>query len=502
MIQKIFISISGWFKATASWWFTTLFGKIGVLFIFAAFSLSSLTYFFTDWRYTGKDDILDAHDAYLYNELVASWGSPPDVKTLADELENLKLKCTIFKSDNDKYCENDTLIYWSNHPRPVALCNYLSYSSTENYSLSHNIKFDNYVSFGDLEFNDDIVQATFVERKGYKYLITLDIPPTTPPTFVPFVLVAFISLYVLYQMIRRFLKPIALLQKRINDLEKGDLSSKVMVRGNDELAVLTKNFNEMVEEISDLLKQKERLLSDVSHELRTPLSKIRLLIDLLKPKKKSLYLSNEMKKAGVDGEIIEKTKETFSEANEKLDKIDKNILYLDSIITNILLSDQMSSPYTNLKIEKTTVYELIRQAQDLSFVKNVDVVDKDGLINKTLNVDKVKIAISIKNLLENAYKYAEKVEKIRIYLSKKDSFFNVTVKDRGPGLDSELLKTITKRYVRGDHKKKEGVGLGLSICYKVMSSHGGVIEIGNNPNGGAFFTLKIPYKKLGSSKEL
>ncbi len=502
MIQKVFGSISNWFRITARWWFTTLFGKIGVLFIFAAFSLASLTYFFTDWRYTGRDDILDAHDAYLYNKLVASWGSPPNIETLSSELENLKLKCTIFKSDNDKYCENDTLVYWSNHRLPVALCNYLSYSSTENYSLSHDIKFENYISFGDLEFNDDIVQATFVERKGYKYLITLDIPPITPPTFVPFVLVAFISLYVLYQLIRRFLKPIALLQKRIIDLEKGDLNSKVAVRGNDELAVLTKNFNEMVEEIKDLLKQKERLLSDVSHELRTPLSKIRLLIDLLKPKKKSLYLSSEMKKSGVDSKIIKKTKETFSEANEKLDKIDKNIMYLDSIITNILLSDQMSSPYTNLKIEKTLVCELIKQAQDLSFVKNVDVVDKEGLGNEALVVDRVKIAISIKNLLENAYKYAEKTEKIRIYLSKKDSFFNITVKDRGPGLDPELLKTITKRYVRGDHKKKEGVGLGLSICYKVMNSHGGMIEIGNNPGGGAFFTLKIPHKKLGSSKEL
>ena len=52
--------------------------------------------------------------------------------------------------------------------------------------------------------------------------------------------------------------------------------------------------------------------------------------------------------------------------------------------------------------------------------------------------------------------------------------------------------------MRGDHKKKEGVGLGLSICYKVMSSHGGAIEIGNNSNGGAFFTLQIPHKKLGS----
>ena len=172
------------------------------------------------------------------------------------------------------------------------------------------------------------------------------------------------------------------------------------------------------------------------------------------------------------------------------------------IIKDVDLITQYETGVTNLKIEKTTVYELIKQAQDLSFVKNVDVVDKDSLVSETLDVDKVKIAISIKNLLENAYKYAEKVEKIRIYLSKKDSFFNITVKDRGPGLDSELLKTITKRYVRGDHKKKEGVGLGLSICYKVMNSHGGVIEIGNNPSGGAFFTLKIPHKKLGSSKEL
>ena len=61
----------------------------------------------------------------------------------------------------------------------------------------------------------------------------------------------------------------------------------------------------------------------------------------------------------------------------------------------------MSSPYTNLKIEKTPVYELIQQAQDLSFVKNVDVIDKNNLLNEVLVVDKVKIAISIKNLLEN-----------------------------------------------------------------------------------------------------
>jgi signal transduction histidine kinase len=345
-----------------------------------------------------------------------------------------------------------------------------------------------------VEFNQDIVQATFVEKDKLKYLITLDVPPTTPPTFVPFVLVAFISLYVLYQLIARFLKPISLLQKRIVALENGDLDSRIKVAGGDELAILTNNFNEMVGEIKELLKQKERLLSDVSHELRTPLSKIRLLINLLKPNERSSILADEMNRAGVGDETIAKTKKIFNETNEKLNKIDKNILYLDSIITNILLSDQMSSPYSNLKIEPSTISMLIKQASELTFVKDVEVVDTQKLIETIIRVDKIKIAIAIKNLLENAYKYAEKTEKIKIFLNKDRHHFNIAVKDRGPGLPEDLLKTITKRYVRGDHKKKEGVGLGLSICYKVMSAHKGKLKIMNNPNGGASFVLKIPHK--------
>ena len=90
--------------------------------------------------------------------------------------------------------------------------------------------------------------------------------------------------------------------------------------------------------------------------------------------------------------------------------------------------------------------------------------------------------------------YSEKIEKIRIYLSTDASYLNIAVKDRGPGLPGGLLKTITKRYVRGNHKKKEGVGLGLSICYKVMRAHNGQLKIINNPRGGASFILKIPNK--------
>ena len=493
-MKKILTPLQGWFKQTTQWWFTTLYGRIGIVFIFAAFILVLVTYFFTDWRYTGRDDILDAHDAYLYNKMVDSWGSPPNLNYAKSELENLQLHCTIFNSDKDMDCSNDTLIFWSNHSLPVKLCNYISYSSTEDYSKYHNIQYKHYVSFGEVEFNQDIVQATFVEKDKFKYLITLDVPPTTPPTFVPFTVVAFISLYILYQLIRRFLKPIGLLQKRIIALENGDLDSRIKVSGNDELAILTNNFNEMVGEIKELLKQKERLLSDVSHELRTPLSKIRLLINLLKPEERSNRLAKDLGRAGVSEEAISKTKKIFYETNEKLNKIDKNILYLDSIITNILLSDQMSSPYSNLKVEPSTASMLIKQASELTFVKDVEVVDTHNLLETVVMVDKVKIAIAIKNLLENAYKYAEKTEKIKIFLDKDKHHFSIKVKDRGPGLPENLLKTITKRYVRGNHKKKEGVGLGLSICYKVMRAHNGQLKIINNPRGGASFILKIPNK--------
>ena len=239
MISSLKHWVSNWFKETTIWWFTTLFGRIGVLFSIAAFVLVLVTYYVINWGYTGRDDILDAHDAYHYNSLVSSWGSPPDISILERELNNLKLKCSIFIADNDTICANDTLIYWSNHIKDLSLCNYLSYGSTEDYFETHGIHYANYVSFGDLEFDQDIVQATFVQQDTFKYLITLDIPPTQPPTFFPFIILALLSLSTLYLITRRFLQPISLIEKRIVALEAGDLDSTLPVVGKDELAVLS-----------------------------------------------------------------------------------------------------------------------------------------------------------------------------------------------------------------------------------------------------------------------
>jgi len=456
-IKTIFVS---WFKETSLWWFTTLYGRIAVVFSIAAIALVLMTYYVVDWGYSGRDDILDAHDAYLYSSLVASWGSPPHVELVSKELQNLKLKCSIFSVDRDTSCANDTIVYWSNHVKPISLCNYLSYSSTKDYELSHNIQYNDYVSFGDIEFEKDIIQATYVAHGNYKYLITLDLPPASSPSFLPFALIALLCLFWLYFTLRGFLKPLGLIEKRIVALEEGDLDSEIPVYGKDELAKLSVNFNAMVREIKKLLRQKERLLSDVSHELRTPLSKIRLLLALMPEHK-------------------------------KVKDVDEQIKVLDSLITNILLSDQMSAAYSNLNKTSASLEDLLDQALDLSFVANKDVHIKTT-INPVVSVDVVKMSIAIKNLIENAYKYAKDNEKITLHISENKEYVNFLVKDRGPGISESLLKNITKAFVRGKNQQQEGFGLGLSICYKVITAHNGKLLIKNNPRGGASFTLCIP----------
>ena len=126
MIKGFLNHVRSWFKETAVWWFTTLFGRIGILFSIAAVVLVLVTYYVINWGYTGRDDILDAHDAYHYNKLVASWGSPPRIAQLSNELENLKLQCSVFIADQDTFCANDTLVFWSNHTTPISQFNYLS----------------------------------------------------------------------------------------------------------------------------------------------------------------------------------------------------------------------------------------------------------------------------------------------------------------------------------------------------------------------------------------
>ena len=440
-----------------------VFAKIGLVFFAASLCIVfSSFYLSVYWTNLEKDDILDAQEAYFQYKLIESWGSKPDTSLIAKELNNIKIKGMIYALDGDTLCENDTLLHWTNLRQPISPCNYLSYNDTEYLGEVYNIQFEERVSFGEFFFEEQYLQTAYIEYPPFKYFLIADyVAPLDLYTIFPSLILAFALMSLLFFIVRRFLFPLNLIEKRIKSLEKGDLESTIPVVGSDELAVLTQNFNKLTSDIKQLLRQKERLLSDVSHELRTPLAKIKLAIAMMPEHKKK-------------------------------ESIDKQIKTLDSLITNILLSDKMASAYSNLKIEKTDLNQLIQKALELTSIKNVKL---DVPKNTNLSVDIVKSSIAIKNLIENAFKYSPENSSIVVEGKQTKNETIIEVVDEGPGIPEEQLKKITKAFVRIPGSKESGFGLGLSICNKVMVAHGGSLKIKNVPGGGACFALHFPLDK-------
>ena len=141
---------------------------------------------------------------------------------------------------------------------------------------------------------------------------------------------------------------------------------------------------------------------------------------------------------------------------------------------------------------------LFRGAKQEEVVKSLWDARSDGVKQGDLLENQIEDLLDLardpKNLLENAYKYASPSENIEIIIFCDSRFVNITVKDRGPGIDAGVIKNITKAFVRGKHHHQAGFGLGLSICYKVVKAHGGDLQIINNTRGGSSFTLQLPKK--------
>jgi two-component system sensor histidine kinase KdpD len=69
---------------------------------------------------------------------------------------------------------------------------------------------------------------------------------------------------------------------------------------------------------------------------------------------------------------------------------------------------------------------------------------------------------------------------------------HLTVADHGPGLPADMRQRLFEKFQRGKSARTGGLGLGLSIVYGFVTAQGGTVEAGENPGGGATFTIFLP----------
>ena len=285
----------------------------------------------------------------------------------------------------------------------------------------------------------------------------------------------------LYPVVRRLTQRLEGLQRGVQRWGEGDLSVRVPVQGDDEVADLSERFNAAATRIEALMASQKSLLANASHELRSPLARIRMGLELMNSPADSDALARSR------AEIL------------------RNMAELDQLIDEILLASRLDAKEADIgTVEAVDLVGLC--AEECARVgASLDV--PEGLAQlEVFGVAKL-LRRMVRNLLENARRYGAVSPEISqgsgIVLSLKRQAQQVLIEvgDRGSGVPLEYRDRIFEPFFRlpGASERVGGVGLGLSLVKAIAERHGGWVRCADRPGGGACFEVSLPQSKTANT---
>ncbi|MGI8334552.1 sensor histidine kinase [Actinomadura scrupuli] len=222
-------------------------------------------------------------------------------------------------------------------------------------------------------------------------------------------------------------------------------------------------------ELEREIRRRRQFAANASHELRNPLTGLRTELEeaRLHPDQTDLP------------DLIERTL--------------KNLDRLDSIVTDLLL---LSRAETGLPDEL--------QHFDLAALARTEATRRTDRVTVQLHLEPHVIVNAVPshltriltNLLDNAQRHADQTVHLRV--RRHHDGAELTVTDDGEGIDPADRERIFQRFTRlGTPRTRDqrGAGLGLAISRDIAHAHGGTLQVGTSPTGGARFTLRLPLSR-------
>jgi signal transduction histidine kinase len=256
-------------------------------------------------------------------------------------------------------------------------------------------------------------------------------------------------------MARRLTRRLVALQRKVEAWGQGDLSARVCLRGDDEIARLGHAWNDAAARVEALLEARAQTLAHASHELRSPLARLRL----------ALAFAEEGRPLPA---------EALAEAL-------RDVAELDALIEDLLLSGRLAG--SPLRAEPV---ELLALA-----VVEAERVGAEVIGAETWAWGDRRLLVSLlRNLLENARRHGLGAP-ITVEIGGQAQGVWLTVSDRGPGVPDADKKRIFEPYYRGPGQAESegGVGLGLALVAQIAQHHGGDVRCEDRPGGGTRFCV-------------
>ncbi|MFI0982875.1 sensor histidine kinase [Streptomyces sp. NPDC021093] len=279
----------------------------------------------------------------------------------------------------------------------------------------------------------------------------------------------FVAIGAAFRLTGWVLRPVRVLDAATHDIATGRMNSRVAPAGGPpELRRLARSFNEMADNVEDVLEQQRAFVADASHQLRNPLSALLLRIELL-----ALELP---------------------EGNEEIASVRTEGKRLARVLDDLLDLAQAEHAPADLRLvdlgEMAT--ERVAAWSPLADDKGVRLL-RSGPAAVTAWADPVALSSALDAVVDNALKFTPAGEQVTVTVESQRDTCTVVVADGGPGLTEDELARVGDRFWRSNrHQNVKGSGLGLSISRALLLAGRGTIDYGANEPHGLRVTVTVP----------
>ncbi len=267
--------------------------------------------------------------------------------------------------------------------------------------------------------------------------------------------------------------PIREVEAASRKIASGDLSVRIEKKSDDELGELSDIINYMADELQTSNQVKNEFISSVSHELRTPLTAIKGWGETL------------LTTAPGDTETLEKGMHVILSETDRL----------SSMVEELLDFSRMESGrLTLIKTRMDILAELgeavlMYQARAKREEKNFIYVEPEKL--PFVFGDRNRIRQVFVNVIDNALKYTDKGDTIRVSAVERDGAVEIIVSDTGVGIPREDLPYVTQKFYKADTTRR-GSGIGLAVVNEIVALHGGKLTIESEYGVGTAVIVSFP----------
>jgi signal transduction histidine kinase len=246
----------------------------------------------------------------------------------------------------------------------------------------------------------------------------------------------------------------------------GELTRRIEVEGNDEIAELGRTFNAMLDRLEAAFASQREFISDASHELRTPITIIRGHLELL-------------------GDDPDERRDTIALVMDELDRMGR-------FVNDLLTLAKVERP-DFLRLQEIDVDELTEELMAKASALAPRRWELATVALGQVRADRQRLTQAMMSLAQNAVEHTTEGARIALGSALQPRELRLWVEDDGPGIAAADRERIFERFTRGaSARRSDGAGLGLAIVRAIAEAHGGRVELRSEPGEGSRFTLVLP----------